>query len=277
MRNPLRVRRLVCWLVVTIVLVSTVASLVGGQWPASIPVRGADDRSLFKVTILVSAIATLVLLVMATNAALLTWRLIAVMRRGRTVFPKATIERFAVELGPRITIAPQLYYPIAARIRDRDKPGVFPRNSLFDPWIDAHFLAKHTAAVSRLIYFPFVLLALMIVSRSRWFDDWPAGGPITIALGLYVLWAVGIAVLLNFGAETARRTAIEYLEKDLLWLRGTGPEYQALAEQYPRLIDQVRDLSEGAFAPFTQQPLVRAILVPLGAGGLQLVETLFLR
>jgi hypothetical protein len=199
------------------------------------------------------------------------------MRKGRTVFPKATVERFAVELGPRITIAPHLYYPIAARIRDRGKPGAFPRNSLFDPWIEAHFLAKHTAAVSRLIYFPFVLLALMIVSRSRWFDNWPVSGPVTIALGCYVLWAVGIAVLLNFGAETARRTAIEYLEKDLLWLEGTGPQYQALAEQFPRLIDQVRELSEGAFAPFTQQPAVRAILVPLGAGGLQLIEALLMR
>lgn len=275
-RNPLRVRRLVCWLVVTVALVGTVAGIVAGPWP-DIPVRGADDRSLFKVTVFVSTIATLVLLVLATNAALLTWRLIAIMRKGRTMYPKAVVERFAVELGPCVTLAPHLYYPIAARIRDRGEPGAAARNSLLDPWIDAHFLARHTAAVSRLIYFPFILLALMIASRSRMFDNWPLSGPVTIALGCYVLWAAGVAVLLNYGAETARRTAIKYLEKDLLWLKGCGPQYQALAEQFPRLIDQVRELREGAFAPFTQQPLVRAILVPLGAGGLQLLETLIMR
>jgi hypothetical protein len=41
------------------------------------------------------------------------------------------------------------------------------------------------------------------------------------------------------------------------------------------LIAQVRNLRQGAFAPFFEQPLVQAILVPLGgAGGVQLVEYL---
>ena len=64
---------------------------------------------------------------------------------------------------------------------------------------------------------------------------------------------------------------------DLLWLKGAGPDYAGLAEQFPGLIEQVRNLRQGAFAPFFHQPLVRALLVPLcGAGGVQLLDYLLL-
>jgi len=63
------------------------------------------------------------------------------------------------------------------------------------------------------------------------------------------------------------------METDLLWLKGAGDKYEKLAKQFPALIDQVRNLREGAFAPFFEQPLVQAILVPLGgAGGIQLLQ-----
>jgi hypothetical protein len=63
-----------------------------------------------------------------------------------------------------------------------------------------------------------------------------------------------------------------------LWLKGcSSAEDQALAEQFPSLIAQVKELRRGAFAPFFEQPLVRAVLVPLGSiGGLQLIELLSL-
>ena len=77
--------------------------------------------------------------------------------------------------------------------------------------------------------------------------------------------------------ELARRRAVERMEADLLWLNGAGAAYKPLAEQYPGLIKQVRELRQGAFAPFFQQPLVQAILVPLGgAGGVQLLDYLLL-
>jgi hypothetical protein len=240
------------------------------------PVRGLDDRALFYFTILVSAVGTIALLVLVSNAAVLTLRFILILKQGRTIYPQATVDRFAAELGPQIPLAPLLYYPVAVRPIDRGQRGVSARNSLFDPWIDARLLAKHTAAINPLIVFPFVLLGLMIVARSRFFDNWDIGF-VTVLLGTYLLWAAAMAALLNYGAEIARRKAVEDLERDLLWLQGAGPRYAALVEQFPRIIKQVHDLREGAFAPFFEQPLVRAILVPLGgAGGIQLLEALLL-
>jgi hypothetical protein len=79
--------------------------------------------------------------------------------------------------------------------------------------------------------------------------------------------ALAMAALLNYGAESAREKALRRMQADLLWLKGAGPDYAGLTEQFPGLIEQVRNLRQGAFAPFFQQPLVRALLVPLGGAG----------
>lgn len=269
--EPQRVGRLLCWLVLTFVAIFLFSILVAGPWPNP-PVRGTEDRLLFRATTLGCGAAILVLLVLATNGAVLTRRLIAIMGKGRTAYPRAVVQRFAAELGPEITAQPLLYYPIAARIRDRGTSLFDGRNSLFDPWLDARFLAKHTESVSQLIYYPFALLALFIFSRSPLFDNWQIGGPVSILVTCYLLWAIAMGALLSRGAEAARRKIIEVLEKDLLWLQGAGARYHDLAAQYPRLIAQVRELRQGAFAPLTQQPLVHSMMVPLSVAGVQLVE-----
>ena len=49
------------------------------------------------------------------------------------------------------------------------------------------------------------------------------------------------------------------------------------AGQLEMLLRQIDDLRDGAFSPFSQQPLVRAMLLPLGTfGGTALLQYLFL-
>ncbi len=155
------------------------------------------------------------------------------------------------------------------------RPG---RNSILDPWIDANLLADHTEGISKLIFFPLILLGLLFVARLQIFDNWSPNNVVMIVLVVFLLWMVGVATALNVGAEIARRRALEFMRQDLLWLKGSSnPDDLALAEQFQSLIKQVEELRRGAFAPFFEQPLVRAVLVPLGGvGGLQLLELLTL-
>jgi 4-amino-4-deoxy-L-arabinose transferase-like glycosyltransferase len=182
-----------------------------------------------------------------------------------------------VELGPELqTLANRR---IEAAVGERTVNGrggrIARRNSLLDDWIDMRLLGEHTRAVGPLIVFPFILISLMIVARSRLFDNWQAGGGLLIVFAGFVLWSIAVAILLSFGAERARRKSLERMEADLIWLKGAGDVYAPLADQFSRLIDQVRALRQGAFAPFFEQPSVQALLVPLGgAGGIQLVEYL---
>ncbi len=255
LRNWPRLWRLLSWVVFTVTIVAAIAWMLGYDWPET-PVRGLDDRFLVSLTKWVAVGGTLVLLIVVTNAAVLTCRLIYIMKQGRTIYPRETVERFAAELGPRVPAGAPSYHP----------------NSLFDPWIDVKFMAAHTARINPLIVLPCVLLGLLIIARSRVFDNW-GSGLVLVVLGCYLLWAVAMAAVLNVGAEMARRKALEEMERDLRWLKGSGPAYKELSDQFPSLIAQVREMREGAFAPFFEQPLVRAIMVPLGsAGGMQLLE-----
>jgi hypothetical protein len=53
---------------------------------------------------------------------------------------------------------------------------------------------------------------------------------------------------------------------------------QTKAELLRQIIDEIRSVQEGPFRPFTQEPVVRAILIVSGwVGGLSTVEFLFLR
>jgi hypothetical protein len=279
MDDGTRLVRIVLWLAVSFVLIivttTMVSSLTDGP-PSDIPARGVTDRALFSSTLVLSVVAVVVLLVLVGDMTILTWRFVAMLQCGRTVYPTTTIAHFAAELGPALRKrAAEL---LAATPGERDPArddlvGPPCRNSLLDDWIDARLLAQQTAKVGPLIFFPFILVALMIVARSRMFDNWDVGGPVLIILAGYVLWSIAMAALLNLGAEQARRKAVDGMQADLLWLQGAGPDYKDLADCFSTLIEQVRTLRKGAFAPFFEQPLVQAILVPLGgAGGIQLLD-----
>jgi hypothetical protein len=278
LRNWPRLGRIVFWWLVAALLIGFTNHIADGPL-VEVPARGLGDRTLFLSTLLLSGFVLIILFVIVGDGTILTWRVVSVMKEGRTAYPRSTVERFAAELGPELQQLAAV--PIAARIADRHgygpvmPPGRPGRNSLLDDWIDARLIAEHTAAIGPLIVFPFILLALAVVGRSQLFDNWAIGGDQLAVLVCYVLWAVAMAAMLNIGAEMTRRKALEGMEADLLWLKGAGRDYARLAERYPDLIAQVRNLRQGAFAPFFEQPLVQAILVPLGgAGGVQLVEYL---
>lgn len=277
LRNWPRLGRLALWFPAMTVLVGMERVLIGGELP-EIPARGLDDRALFEATIYLSVFGTVILLVLVGDAAVLTWRFVYILKGGRTVYPDATVERFWARLGTEASlkgsgVEATAHKPIQAHVEDRRKGSTPGYNSLLDDWIDARLLAEHTAKLGPLIFCPFILLALLLIARSRLFDNWAPSGIVLFALVTYLLWAVIVATMLNIGAEIARRDALDSMRADLRWMEGAGKEYEGLVKQYKSVIEDVENLRQGAFAPFFEQPLLRAVLVPLGGvGGIQLLE-----
>jgi hypothetical protein len=269
LRNGPRLLRLAFWLVVLITPFAVWFSLYGVP---IIPARGEADRGLFLGTMLAAALALALLLTLVADSTVLTWRLLGLLRLGRTVHPAQTVARRASELGDEL--AAQATVPVAASPPGRTGGGDL-RNTVLDDWIELKLIAKHSAAMGPQILLPFVLLALLLVARSRLFDNWHLGDIVLVVFSVMITWAVVIAALLKHGAERSRTHALERMQADLVWLKGAGPAWAALAERYPALIDQARSLKGGAFAPLFEQPIVRAALVPLGgAGGVQLLDLL---
>ena len=138
-------------------------------------------------------------------------------------------------------------------------------------------VARRTEYVSRLVIGPFVVLALLVVARSRLLDNWALTPALAVSVCIYLVWLIVLATLLKLAAENTRKRALASMNADLRWLAGSEPELAVLVEPFKRLIASVENNQTGAFAPLFEQPLLKALLVPLGgAGGAQLFDYLLL-
>jgi len=134
------------------------------------------------------------------------------------------------------------------------------------------FVAERTQIVARLIWYPIVALSVLFVARTSFFDNWTWPVSLMVIFALNAAWPIGSAILLRRAAEQLRDAALSDLQ---LWrVRGrTDPEKR---EMFDELIDEIRGLKKGAFAPLTEQPFVRAIIVPSGGLGLIALAQRFL-
>ena len=83
-----------------------------------------------------------------------------------------------------------------------------------------------------------------------------------VVFGISGVYAAACAFLLRNVAERARKTTIERFTQLLIEAKGDAA-LQPLAGQIQLMIGEVQSLREGAFAPFTEQPVVGAVLLPI--------------
>jgi hypothetical protein len=143
-----------------------------------------------------------------------------------------------------------------------------------DEWIDLDFVAKRTRCISTLVYYPFILIALLIVSRSTAIANFPPNLAIPVLQGISLTIVFGCAIALCLAAQAVRSAAKQRLTDGVI--RAQGPcakesdDVGRRARQLEALLVRVDALREGAFSPLSQQPLVRALLLPLSGFGGQL-------
>jgi len=131
-------------------------------------------------------------------------------------------------------------------------------------------IAKRTEAVGKQIFYPFIVLSLILIARTHYFDDWRASIhfiALLSCLGLLYTWSV--AVTLRRQAEKTRKKIIDDFSKKLIQAVARDPK-DTLVEQLKFVLEEIKKIDQGAFAPLTQQPLLRALLVPFGLAGVQL-------
>jgi hypothetical protein len=238
-----------------------------GSWP-ELPVRGVEHRRLVGFTLALALLLLPLVVVAVADATMLSCRFIRLLSAGRSLYPSSTVQRFAAALGSQHAVL--WATPIAMHPGDRGRSQGL--HSLLDDWMDVQLVARRSARVTALVIAPFVVLALMIVGRSRLFDNWSLTLPIAVAVSAYLLGAVVLALLLKQAAEQAREQALRSMAQDLRWLAGESA-LKELQEPFKRLMAAVEAERRGAFAAFFDQPLLKALLVPLGgAGGAQLIE-----
>jgi hypothetical protein len=143
------------------------------------------------------------------------------------------------------------------------------RVAFTEEYIAAEVIGERSAAVGRLIFYPFFVLFLTIVSRASFFDHW--NWPLSLilifgvnaAVAAYSVWATRRA------AENARKVLLDRLHGKIR--RNMGGKTPGLVEKLQNLAKEIESNEKGAFAPITKQPLIHAALMPIGAAGLSTV------
>jgi hypothetical protein len=128
-------------------------------------------------------------------------------------------------------------------------------------WLNLRLIARRTDCVADLVLYPSIVIAgLTLAALTVEFGELGfASNPIAL-LGSAAL-VVLAAVLLRSVAERWRSSVRGTLEDFRLALQATNPDGGGVS-QLKTLLGWVKQLHEGAFASYAQQPLVKAVLVP---------------
>lgn len=225
-------------------------------YPA-LPVRGEYAALLDQLLVLVAVPSFLLLLFFTVDASRLC-------------------DRFSRALSSRDE-------PVAWSIAQLDLPFDAPnqrvdleplRVSIRDAVAMTRIVAKRTRAIVSMVYFPFVVMALLVLARWSRFDHWGVSpGLLVILIATFVIACLA-AWFMQRTATKVRARALAILSSALLVRRGIASDAEPSEAQIEQLIESTASLREGAFAPILQQPAVVAALFPFASSLLPQIERL---
>lgn len=137
----------------------------------------------------------------------------------------------------------------------------------YDEWLDIKLIAARTKAVGKLIYYPFIIAFILVVARSRFFDNWhwPVMYVVIFCINLGISVLCGLKM--RHCAERARETTLKTLQHYLICA-----DDKARSDRIRQMIEEIKSIKEGAFSPFSENPVIGAVLLP--SGGVTLLALL---
>ena len=253
-----------------------------GDLPYYTPARGLASFAWSNVVLLVAVFISLFLAFWIIDAACLCRWFIERFSESPTRYPKSCLRFFAKQRGlePRPDArAGKTALPVKPDTDQGQGPAVAERDadeneSILAEWIDMQLIAELTRRVGQLVYFPFIVFFVLIVSRNNVFDRWSWPVSLVVIFSLNLSLCVASMVILRNAALKARDTSLENLRARVAAVQqeaAANPKAnQAAVGQ--RLLKELETLDKGAFAPLWDNPLVGAILIP--SGGSVLIEVL---
>lgn len=138
------------------------------------------------------------------------------------------------------------------------------RENLSDYW-DILLIARRTKAVGNQIYYPFIILSLLIVARLNCFDNWTWSRSLVVIISMHFLLAL-------YAAWRLPKIAKQYRDDVLARMKRRQRQAFMREKRTPEAIDtmitEIQTTHQGAFAFLWEQPAIRALLLPSGGVGL---------
>ena len=130
-------------------------------------------------------------------------------------------------------------------------------------------LVRCTDLIGPVVVLPLILMVLLLLSRSTIFEGWNWTAPL-------IVFHVGLAVYILFIAVEFQREASHAREAVLDRLREARLDAEVgESTEIENVMEYIRSRRDGAFVSWTQQPILKALVLPLGTWALiELLEAL---
>ena len=127
----------------------------------------------------------------------------------------------------------------------------------FSSVLMVRLVADHTEALHRLVFCPFIALFLMISSRNRYFDAWDFPIGLVFIWVIYAFIALTSIARLKTAAARVRECALSHLQDRMI--EGEGGNQNGA--QIRLLMEEIRGVQKGAYAPFLWHPAFGTSLI----------------
>jgi hypothetical protein len=220
------------------------------------PTRGAEAWWIDLIFLLLAILSFVFLTFYILDATLLTRKLLNELADKPTAWPSWVVQREALALG----------LPCGST----DPLVLSSLSDCLEGYIDVKYAAQHTEEIGNRLYLPFVVMLLMVVSRSRLFDNW--GWPMSMILinAVSLLLLLACAFVSRRAAGRVRWAALENLAPRIVAAEGQGPaeiDRPNLAD-LKNVRDAITNIANGAYSPLRYDPAFLSVLIPTGGYGL---------
>ncbi len=190
----------------------------------NIPVRGEDTRELFMNVETLASLLFIWLSVLVFDALWLNRIFIDWFARGTSEWSDAQLSQH--------------------------KPEASMRKHVCD-YVDLKLIADWTRDIGKLTALPFYVLSLLLLSRLNFFDAWRWPLHLGVMYALMVVLVITAAYRIHAGAQRLRKNALQAM----------NTQYSPLVDNpfKKKIVDEIQQLSHGAFMPFMKQPVMEAL------------------
>ena len=221
------------------------------------PYTGEISAWASKFVLRTSVLGYLFLIFLVVDVTRLYAQFVDLLSRCNVIWPKKLIKRYCDDYGVNEKVAGEK--------------------------LKLDLVVQRSKVVDVMIFLPFIILSLLILSRSSFFDRWHMPIHLAIVILLGAMIALSSAIRLRRAANKARQHALERLEdmycmqvykESVYKVNGkTKPVQLDMSKRIRIIIDDIHSIKEGPFLPITRHPIVTAIAMPFGGvGGLYLID-----
>lgn len=155
-------------------------------------------------------------------------------------------------------------WDIQPRLHFKEKLNI-PADHLHE-WISIRLIGELTVESNRLLLYPMIVLALHVLSRISYFDNWITPPGLFIALSISFAYLFYCDFRLKTVAEEAENIAMKNLRRRLI--RSYRSQDKHLSQQLEKLIEGSKSFAEMAYKPFIQRPFFQGMMLVIIAAAI---------